>query len=223
MPIDICKPLPRWGALAALLLPLPALAADDSGWHRGDFNLRLGAAGVMFGESGRVSVAGSPVAGSNITLTDNTTLAGEIEYFPTAHLSVAVNFGIPPQTTVGGAGTLAPLGQLGKVSYGIGAAMLRYHLFAHSRISPFAGVGVGHFFPTATHDGAVTGLRVGTATNVALQGGLDVHVNRHLGVYADVSYAPLKTTATGFILGFPALADVTLNPTIVQGGIAYRF
>ncbi|MCI1272669.1 MAG: outer membrane beta-barrel protein [Sphingobium sp.] len=206
-----------------MLAAAPAYAEDSIGWHKGDIVIRAGGAGVFFNSSAEVKVAGNVVPGGSVSLSNNATASGELEYFVTSNISLAANFGIPPETRITGAGTLAPLGVAGRVRYGFGDLVARYHVGAAGRFSPFAGLGVGRIFVFSTRDGSVSGLSADSAWAPVVQGGADFHLNRQISLYANVSYVPVKTDARGLMQGLPMTARVTLNPTVVQAGLSYRF
>lgn len=210
-------------ALAGIAVANPAHAASDTGWQAGDVVVKAGPAGVLFSSSGKVEVAGMPVAGGDVKVSNDATASADISYFFTPAISAAINFGLPPKATVDGKGALAPAGELGRVRYGIGAATVRYHFNSQGAVSPFIGGGVGRLFSFSEDDGSVTDLNVDSSWGPVVQGGVDVHLTRQVGLYASVSYSPIDTDATGNIFGMPATADVTLDPTIVQGGVSYRF
>lgn len=208
---------------AALLASAPACADNAVGWHKGDIVIKAGGAGVFFNSSAEVKVAGNVVPGGSVSLSDNATVSGEVEYFVTPDISLAANFGVPPETRISGTGTLAPLGVAGRVRYGFGDVVARYHVGAAGRFSPFAGLGVGRIFVFSTKDGSVSGLSADSAWAPVFQGGADFHLNRQISLYANVSYVPVKTDARGVMQGLPMTALVTLNPTVVQAGLSYRF
>lgn len=209
--------------VAGIAISAPAYAQSEKGWQAGDVVVRVGAAGVLFNSSADLELAGNPVPGGNVKVSNDVTPSGEISYFFTSAISGTVNFGIPPKARVDGKGTLTPAGELGQVRYGLGAATLRYHLNDQGSVSPFIGGGVGRLFSFSEDDGSVQNLEVDSAWGPVIQGGVDVHLSRKFGLYASVSYSPIKTDATGVIFGAPATADVKLNPTVVQGGVSYRF
>lgn len=69
----------------------------------------------------------------------------------------------------------------------------------------------------------MSGLNADSAWAPVFQGGADFHLNRHVSLYANASYVPAKTDARGVMQGLPMTARVTLNPTVVQAGLSYRF
>lgn len=201
-----------------------AQAEETSGWQSGDVVVKAGVAGVLFDSSANVSLAGTPVPGGDAQLSNAATATFEVEYFFSPNLSTAIDFGFPPpKANITGQGTLAVLGKAGETKYGIGGMTLRYHFNGSGRISPFVGAGVGRLFIFDTNDGAVADLDADSAWAPVVQGGVDFHLNQRVGLFANIAYAPMKTDAGGTVLGAPMTARVTLNPTVVQGGMSYRF
>jgi outer membrane protein len=58
---------------------------------------------------------------------------------------------------------------------------------------------------------------------VAFQAGADIMIDQHWGVFVDAKKAILRTNATGFLGPLPVRADVRLDPTVLSGGVTYRF
>lgn len=212
--------------LVVLLLSLPvaqpALAQSLPQAEAGDVRIKFGPAGVLFNESAEVTIGGAVVPGGNVSLSDNVTVSGEIEYFATPAISAAVIFGLPPTTTITGEGALAPAGKLGKVHYGLGAAVIRYHLLPSRRFSPYIGAGVSHLFVFDEKDGALTNLKVRTAWSPMIEGGAEVRLADRIGLYSSIIYSTMKTRSQGSIFGAPASARVKLRPIVLQAGLFYR-
>jgi outer membrane protein len=211
-------------ASSLLIWATTAQAEEAEGWQSGDVVVKAGVAGVLFDSSANVSLAGTPVPGGDAQLSNSTTATFEVEYFFSPNISTAIDFGFPPpEANITGKGSLAALGKVGETKYGIGGLTLRYHFNGSGQISPFVGAGVGRLFIFDTNDGAVTNLDADSAWAPVIQGGVDFHLNQRLGLFANVAYAPMKTEASGTALGAPMTARVTLNPTVVQGGMSFRF
>jgi outer membrane protein len=210
-------------AVAAASVPNAASAQDGGAREAGDISIKAGLAAIRFDSSADVEIGGTPVDGGSLSLSNGTTASFEVEYFLSPAISASVNFGIPMETTVTGEGTLGPAGEAGRVNYGIGAATLRYHVDTGIGLSPYVGVGLGHLFIFGETDGALTNFDVDSAWAPVFQGGADFGITKTLGLYANVSYAPLKTDGRGEIFSAPASAQVTLNPTVVQGGVSFSF
>lgn len=208
---------------SALLAPHAASAQEEFGREAGDISIKAGAAAIMFDSSAAVEIGGTPVDGGSLSLSNGTTASFEVEYFFSSAISASLNFGIPMETSVQGEGALAPAGEAGRVDYGIGAATLRYHVDTGIGLSPYLGVGLGRLFIFDETDGALANFDVDGAWAPVFQGGADFGISKNIGLFANVSYAPLKTDGRGEIFGAPAAAEVTLNPTVVQGGVSFSF
>jgi outer membrane protein len=209
--------------MAAIAVAPAAHAGEDQGWRKGDLVVSVGVAAILFDSTADIKLAGNPVAGGNVKLSNNTILSGSIEYFLARQFSLAFVAGIPPQTKVTGTGSLAPLGELGRVRYGLGSLVARYHFNASGRFSPYISAGASRFMVFGTKDGSVTNLNSEDAWAPVLQAGVDYHLSRHIGLFANATYIPVKTKASGTSRGLPMTAEATLKATLLKGGVAYRF
>lgn len=217
----------RWPVMGAALViaaaPTSSNAAEPIGWTAGDIVIRTGPAVILFDGSAEVKVNGADVPGGSIGLSNNVTVTAEIEYFLSRSVSVAGIVGIPPRTRIRGTGNLSSVGEVGRVRYGLGVLVVRYHLNSGRRLSPYVGGGIVRFIAFSSKDGAVTQLHTESAWGPALQGGIDYHINDKLGLYASVAFVPIKTNAQGIARGLPATGRITADPTVFQGGLSYRF
>lgn len=206
-----------------VMLALGPAAAEDR-----PFFLRLGGAHVGFDESASVSVAGAAVPGGDARLEDNWGIAIEGGYFFTPDISVSLALGVPPTTTVRGAGTLAPAGALGDVTYGPAVLSARYHFLEPGGIRPYVGAGVSYTVIFDTEDKALRNLDVDNALGPALVAGVDVPISGRWGAYVDAKKIWARTDAT-FDLPVSATATapgktrLTLDPLVVSAGISFRF
>ncbi len=218
--------LARWPFALAVLPAAQAQARthdNGDGWSSGDVVVRGAVAVIKFDESSEVAFGGTPVTGAAVAVSNSTTLSAEAEFFIKPWASVAVTAGLPPAAKLTAMGTLANAGQIGAVRYGTISAFARFHLQPSKRLSPFAGLGVAHFFPIRVTDGAVSNLAVKADTAVALQAGFDLRVTKSAGLFASATWTPLRTRARGAFGPIPVEAGIRLNPVIVQAGIAFRF
>ena len=208
-----------WGLTASQ----PAWASEPHGWEKGDVVVSAGVTVTIFSSSADIKLAGTPVTGGNVKLSSSALLSGSVEYFLTRRFSVALVAGIPPQTKVTGTGTLAQLGELGRVRYGLGTLVARYHFNASGRLSPYVGAGVSRFMVFGTKDGSISDLESDDAWAPVVQGGVDYHLNRHIGLAFIATYIPVKTKARGTLNGLPITANATLRSTVLKAAVAYRF
>ncbi|HEY4030727.1 MAG TPA: OmpW family outer membrane protein [Caulobacteraceae bacterium] len=191
--------------------------------HFGTVAVSVGGAAVMFSSNGKFTLAGHPLPGADLKLSDTGTATFEAQYFLRHDLSLALSVGIPPTITANGKGTLAPLGRLGNVQFGPGAGYLNYHFGGLGRIQPFVGVGVTRMLIFHESDGAITRLNVHPSWGAAFRAGADYMVTPHWGVYGNVSRLMLRSHGAGVFEGLPVTAKVALDPTIVHAGVTYRF
>lgn len=211
----------KTAALAALVLAATgaqAHADDASRW-----TVHVGAADVIPQESASVRAGGALVPGGGVSIADRWTIEGEAQYAVTRNFSIALAAGYPPTFTVKGAGTLAALGDAGKMTGGPAALLAQWHFNRNGRIQPYVGAGASFLIVFGTKDGNMSHLKADNAIGTAVQAGVDVLIDKHWGLYADVKKAWVGTTATGDVGPAPAVAKVAIDPLVPSFGAAYRF
>ena len=222
----------RMGAIAACAVAGAAQAADlpsvkepvlapieaPAPWF-----FRLGVGGVLFNSSASLTLGGATVPGASAHASNNVTAIVEFGYFINDNLSVQLTAGYPPTTSLSGRGVIAPLGTLGKATYGPAVLSLDYHITNFGAFRPYLGIGVVDALVLSTQDGAVHHLAIPSAGGWAVEGGFDYYLNRNWSLFADAKYLFLSASATGNALGAPVTAVVRLDPTIVTGGIGYHW
>ena len=215
-------------AVACGLLALPHAAAAQASEadyqpHAGNLVLRIGGAGVMFNTDAKFALAGHPVPGANTKLSDTAAPIFSLDYFLTKSVSASFTVGVPPTTTGTGTGTLAPLGTLGSIQFGPSVGLVKYHVGGLGRFQPWVGAGVTRMLIFSDHDGAITKLKVHPSWGGAFQVGSEYMMDSHWGVWGGVTKLLLRTHAQGVEGGLPVTAKVALDPTIIEGGLSYRF
>ena len=215
----------RW--ISATILALPCLfngaTAQEFQPKTKDVVVRVGAAGLHFDSSSSLTLAGAPLSGAGIRTSNNVTATVELDYYFLPNVSASLTVGIPPVTHVDGTGVLAPIGRLGDIRYGLAAFLIKYHFTEWGRFQPFAGGGLGYFKVFNTSGVGLNNLDVEDSIGPAFQIGFDYMFTRQIGMFASVSHAFMNTHGTATFVGLPVTADVKLNPTVVQGGLAVRF
>jgi outer membrane protein len=191
--------------------------------HAGTIAFKLGGAGVFFNSSGKLRLAGQPLAGADLKASDNATAIFEAEYYFRPDLSLSLTVGVPPTLTATGKGTLAPLGELGSVEYGPGAVLAKYHFDEFGRFQPYLAAGATRMLVFAEHDAAITSLNVHPSWGGAIQAGADYMLTPHWGAFASVTHLFLRTHGEGEFSGLPAQAKIALDPTIAMGGLTFRY
>jgi len=214
------------GTALMALFAAPGFAADmatpakpeDPKWF-----FKLGPGGVLFNSSAKIYTPAGQVPGASARASNNVAALFSVGYFVSDAIALELGAGIPPTTTLGGRGTAAPLGTLGKVTYGPAMLTATYHFKNFGAIQPYAGLGGAYAIIFDSKDGTVTNLSVKGAPAFVLQAGVDYAIDRNWAAFVDVKQLFLSVDATGNLGPTPVSAKVRLDPTVVFGGIAYRF
>ena len=209
----------------ALVSGAGAARAQDADYrpHAGTLAFKLGGGGILFNSSGKLKLGGAPLAGADLKLSDNGTAIFEGEYYFRPDLSLSLTVGVPPTLSATGKGTLAPLGKLGSVEYGPGAVLAKYHFNNLGKLQPYFGAGATRMLIFGEHDGAISRLNIHPSWGGALQGGADYMLTPRWGAFASVSHLFLRTHGEGSFSGLPVQAKIALDPTIVMGGVTFRY
>jgi outer membrane protein len=218
------RDLLRIGAtvLALPCLFQPAMAQQFQPKAR-DLVVRAGITALHFDSSASLAVAGTQLPGAGIHTSNNFTGSLEFDYYLLPNISMSLTVGIPPVTHVDGSGVLAPVGRLGDVRYGLGALLIKYHFNEWGRFQPYAGAGLAYFKVLNASGLGISNLKINDSLGPGLQAGFDYMLSQRIGLFASLSHVFLDTQGTGTFTGLPVTADVKLDPTVFQGGIAVRF
>src|SRR5262245_9156735 len=175
MSVPVCTP----GFAIGLLLALPgsaiALAAPPpaaSPWY-----WRVGAVGVFYDSSASIETNGQPLSGASVTVSNNETVTIDVGYDITPHVAVSLLVGAPPKPTISGDGTIASLGELGKVRFGPVMLTSYYRLRPSAAFRPYAGLGVAYVIIFNEYDGAVEELDVHDNWAYAVQAGAEYRLS----------------------------------------------
>jgi outer membrane protein len=210
-------------ALGATAAQAQTAQDQDTQPHTGTIAFKFGGAGVLFNSSGKLRLAGQPLPGADLKLSNNATAIFEGEYYFHRNISLSLTVGVPPTLSATGQGTLAPLGKLGSIEYGPGAVLAKYHFDGFGRFQPYLGVGATRMLIFDNTDGAITRLKVHPAWGGAVQGGADYMLTPRWGVFASVSHLFLRTHGEGSFNGLPVSAKIALDPNVVMGGLTFRY
>ena len=205
--------------LPALLVAGSAEAAvPDRPWF-----VHIGAARLDTDEAARVRVLGMTVPGADVRLTARYSAAAEIGRFLTPGLAIGVSAGLPLKQPVSAAGSIAPYGRLGRITYGPAAVTAQWHPLPTAVVQPYLGAGVSYMHVFSGKDAAVRDFRASDDVGPVVQGGIDVPLGHALGLFADVKKAWLRTTARGSLAGAPVEARIRVDPLILHTGVSLRF
>ena len=218
------------GALStAHAADLPMLAADPAvlvapSWYS-NFYAHVGAAGIFLDAGAKIyTVPGGRIAGATIKIPPQVTATAEIGYRFTPNWGVSVTLGVPPTADIYGSGSVAAFGKFGSNVYGPIAVTGHYHLTTFGRFQPYIGIGPAYMIAFDSRDGAISNMQVRSAWGAVAQVGADYMITDHFGLFIDYKKAYLRTEAVGVAFGVtPIYAKVKLDPSIVSGGLTYRF
>ncbi|WP_024280381.1 OmpW family protein [Xanthobacter sp. 126] len=165
------------------------------------------------------------VWGSDLTYSSSVVPELDISYYFTKNIAAELILGVTPHN-IYGAGTLAGLGQVGKVWLLPPTLTLQYHFTDFGPFKPYIGAGVNYtaFFSQESTNPAFSSLKVNDAWGLALQVGFDWMIDRHWGFNVDVKKIflqpdfMLQTVGGAYLQG-----GADLNPWIFGTGVTYRF
>jgi outer membrane protein len=210
-------------ATAICLVSATAAKAEDFPSQVGELSLHAGVAGLLFNSSGKFDVAGQRLPGAGLKTSNNVTVVGEVGYYVTPNISLTLTVGVPPVTKANGTGVLTPLGRLGSARYGPTVLFANYHFTHFGRFQPWVAAGPTALLVFGTKDGALQHLKVDDQFGAGVEVGAEYRVSHRVGFYGSVAHLFLHTDGHGTFAGAPILAKVDLNPTVVQGGVAFHF
>jgi outer membrane protein len=221
-------------ARSLLLLALGAGASAPALAHEaGEVFLRLGPTMVSPNDdSSAVTVNGTSVAGTGVTLDSGYALGITFNYMLTEHWGVELLAATPFTHEIGGEGL--GIGDIGEVTHLPPTLSLQYYPRpAHARVQPYAGVGVNYFmtfseelsgeFEAALGDSS---LDVDDSVGLAAQLGVDVKLNDRWSLNAALWYVDIETQASidTPTPGFENIhVDVDVNPFAWMLGTTYSF
>ena len=211
----------KHAALAAAIFASAATAAhaeDASKWF-----VHAGPAVVDPHESATVTAGGQLVPGGDVSIKSRWTFEGEVGRYLTRNIAVAFAGGYPPTFKVMASGSIAALGEAGKMTGGPAGILAQYHFNRGGMIQPYVGAGASFLIVFSTKDGAMNHLRAKSAVGTLLQAGADVMLNDRWGVFVDVKKAYVGTVATGFLGPAPVRAKVKIDPLVSNAGVTYHF
>lgn len=210
----------------AAVAGLAALAATPC-WAAGDgWTVRAGLAHVGFSTQADVDVGGARVPGGDADASSNRTLGVELSVPITSRWDARLLVGVPPETTLTGAGALASAGRLGRVTYGPAALTATWALLDDGPWRPYLGAGLNYTIVFRSRDDFIADLDVRSAFGTVLQAGIEYVADRDWSVSLDARKIFLKTKAEGRLPALgnaPVKADVRLDPLVIFASVGRRF
>jgi outer membrane protein len=141
----------------------------------------------------------------------------------TPNVAISVTGGFPPIAKIVAGGTMTGLGTVAKTVGGPVAATVHYHITSLGAFQPYIGVGVAALIVFNDEDRLLQRYETRNAIGPVVQGGFDVMLNEHWGVFFDVKKAFLTANTKGTLNGVPVRSSVSLDPLVLHTGLTYRF
>jgi len=218
-----------------------ALACAAGGAHAeaGDNTLKLGYAHIGFNtHSGDLTgPAGTTPPGVQADLKNAATLALVYERNLSGPWSVALQVGTPPVVKMMGAGTAAPLGQVGTARAWFPAVVAQYTFSGPWGMLPFVGAGLNYTFYTdgqvspaytTAFGGSSSNAKLKSSWGTVLKVGVGFPLAQDWVIDAAYSRYGIRTTAT-ITTDTPGFGDIVRNvdvrsdPDVIGLVLGYRF
>ena len=214
----------HFATITALLAAAGAPAlAQSSPW-----SLHIGPAAVRLSvKTAPESPKGTPLPGASLSATNDTSpLALDIGYDVSPNWTGRLLIGVPAKSKVSGAGTLAPLGLGGELTYGPAALSASYTPGSFGGFKPYLGAGVAYLIALKSTDAGVANFNVKSAFGTLVTVGAEYALGAQYGLFVDVKKIFIKTEVTGNVTAFggaPAYAKATVDPLVIHAGLNFRF
>lgn len=212
----------RSAALERETSSMDGALAQASRWY-----VRVGPVGAFYHPSAKIATSGHLIPGATATVSNNESVTLDIGYDVSGHFSTMLMVGGPPKPIVTGAGSVAALGDLGRVRYGPAILTGCYRFGRADRrggFRPYAGMGAAYAIILQEFDGAVSDLEVHNDWGFVLQAGMDYELGRKWDLFIDFKRVWLGIDADGMLApGVPVTARVTLDPNLISIGAKFRF
>jgi NADH:ubiquinone reductase (H+-translocating) len=193
-------------------------SATEKGWVVG-----IGSINAFYHSGATIATSGQTIPGATANVSNNYSLMFDVRRYIAKNLSLSLLAGVPPKPTITGEGSVASLGELGKVRYGPAILTAEYHLPKLRAFRPYVGAGTAYAIILKEHDAAVSQLGVRNNWGAVLEAGAEHQLSRNMALFVDVKEVWLAVDAHGSLYGVaPVTAHVNLNPTIVSVGIRFH-
>jgi outer membrane protein len=206
------------GVLAATSLPAQAYEAGDWVVRGRIINVNPN------DDSGAVSLNGSPIAGSGVSVDDDTVL--EVDFTYMLHRNWGLELILATsEHNADGSGSLAGVDLLDSDVLPP-TLTLQYHFLPGNNIRPYAGIGINytHFYNEDGKGGfSAFDVDIDDSWGLAAQAGVDVDLNKDWFVNFDVKYIDIDTTAKLTSGSTVYKADVDIDPWVWGIGIGTSF
>ena len=218
---------------AALLLTTTLLSSYTAAYQAGDIILRFGAATVAPNDdSSSLRLNGTSLAGSEVSVGNDTQLGIVPAYMLTDHLAIELLAATPFEHDLAyEIPTLGVDADLGSVKHLPPTLTLLWHpLPPGSRFQPYLGGGINFttFFDESESSEAESAvgarnLDLDDSVGFALRAGFDYQLSDHWVVNAGVWYLDIDSDASLDTALGRVKVDVDIDPTVYMVGLGYRF
>ena len=214
--------------LSAMLV---AIASSAHAQSAGSWMVRAGY-GTITPQVSSGNLSAPSISGTKGDVGSASQVGGGITYMYTDNLSVDLPAFLPFEHNLYGAGAIAGVGKIGKVSALPATVFLQYRFFEpQSAFRPYVGIGPTYaYFFNETGSGALTALtnpggpptklKVDSQWTYTVQIGATYAFDKHWYVDGFYAQTPLKTKET---LSTGQSLDITLDPTTYGFAIGYKF
>jgi len=202
--------------LAGSFLASPAMAEDKPLFDFTDkerWMVRVRAINVAPDESSTVT---GLAAGTKVDADNAYTPEIDFSYFFTDHVAAELILATSKHDMATNTGI-----DLGDVWVLPPTLTLQYHFNPQGQVRPYLGAGLGYLMYYNEDPGSQTSIDYDNGMIYALQAGVDVGLDEHWAVNADIKKMYHQTDVS--INGGGITADVDLDPWVIGVGVAYRF
>jgi outer membrane protein len=206
-------------ARAADLAPVEAAPeAAVTNLEQSPWLVRLRGVYVLTNNKGHVNgVDKSDLSYSNTTIPEL-----DISYFFNEHIATELILGTT-WSNVNGKGSIAGLGQIGKVWLLPPTLTAQYHFTDFGNFQPYIGAGINYTMFYSQDAKSADKLDVKDTFGVALQAGFDYKIDEHWSFNADVKKIFLQPKFDVTVGGTDLNGKAKIDPWLIGTGIGYRF
>jgi outer membrane protein W len=217
----------RFAAAAVLLLSaVPTFAADRF------FDIKGYASWVDFNSTGTFNATPAANRPVDINFDGKRGYGAAADIFLGSHFSLEVaGTEVKPEATFGpAAGTNFQGGDVKMLTL---TGILQFHFAPGATIDPYIGAGAAYVLfddlkdPRNISDVHFSQIDFKDDAGLALNAGVDLGLSRHLGLFVDGKYVPVRSSATALFAGSAGsgstFTDIKANPVIVSAGVSLRF
>jgi outer membrane protein len=182
------------------------------------WKVRLRGVYVLTDNKGLVNgVGSSDLAYSNTVIPEL-----DISYYFNDNIAAELILGTTA-ASVQGKGSIAGLGEIGKVWLLPPTLTLQYHFTNFGDFKPYVGAGINYTMFYNQDAGSADSLHVKNTFGTALQAGIDYQIDEHWDFNVDVKKIFLEPKFDVTVNGADLSGKAKINPWLIGTGFGYRF